>query len=167
MQNRSNYRRKKVLFTFGLSSCIGIYLCTNNFGILGHIDPGDMFDTHFEHEYVQKNGKWTKITKGFKQSSEIMYKIKKNIGKINKPIKIGIVVGTCAEITSQEALRKITTAIKIISRMIRGLGIEVEEEPIKSSYAIVDTIKDKVILDKVVLESYGEESIGNRKKHIL
>lgn len=42
---------KKVLFTFGLKSCIGIYVYSKNFGILGHIDSGDMFEKHFEHKY--------------------------------------------------------------------------------------------------------------------
>lgn len=57
---------KKVLFTFGLKSCIGIYVYSKNFGILGHIDSGDMFEKHFEHKYSQINGELIRRTGNFK-----------------------------------------------------------------------------------------------------
>lgn len=44
IENTTN--SKKVLFTYGLATCIGIYIYSKNFGILGHIDSGDMFYRH-------------------------------------------------------------------------------------------------------------------------
>lgn len=107
---------KKILFTLGLGSCIGIYIYSKNFGILGHIDSGDMFDSHFEQEYKQINGKWVRITGQFKQTGEIIYKIKQNFAEIVTPLKIGMIIGVDASVMCEEEIRKIDFAIDLIIR---------------------------------------------------
>lgn len=131
---------KKILFTFGLASCIGIYIYSKNFGILGHIDSGDMFDQHFEQEYKQINGKWVRITGEFKQIGKIMYIIRKNITEIVTPIKIGMIIGNNASIMSEDAIRKLDFAIDLIIRITKNMGLSIEKQaPIISSTVIVDT----------------------------
>ncbi len=130
---------KKILFTFGLASCIGIYIYSKDFGILGHIDPGDMFDSHFEHEYKQINGKWIRTTGQFKQTGEIMYKIRQH-NEFVTPIKIGMIIGVDAPIMSKDAIKKLDFAIDLIVRMTKDMGVPVEKQtPIISSTVIVDT----------------------------
>lgn len=143
---------KKVLFTFGLSSCIGIYAYTKGFGILGHIDSGDMMGQHFEHEYKQVNGQWQKITKGFMQTGQIMYKIRQNQDRITEPIKIGMVCGVDAEVMCEEQIRKIDFAINSIVRMTEDIGLPIEkQEPETSSYVIVDTANGVIKTSNSVL----------------
>lgn len=131
---------QKVLFTFGLETCIGIYAYSKNFGLLGHIDSGDMLKTHFEHTYNQIDGKWVNIPGKFKQTGEIMYIIRQNIDKISSPLKIGLVVGTSATSFCIEEIKKIDFAIESIIEMVKDIGIAIEkQEPIISPSVIVDT----------------------------
>ena len=131
---------KKILFTFGLSSCIGIYVYSKNFGILGHIASGDILEQHFEYEYSQINGKWVRIKGKFKQTGKIMYKIRQNLTEIVTPIKIGMIIGDDASMLSEDEIRKLDFAIDSIIRMTKDLGLSIEKQaPIISSTVIVDT----------------------------
>lgn len=131
---------QKVLFTFGLISCIGLYIYSKNFGILGHIDSGDIFEKHFKHEYRQINGKWVRITGQFKQIGDIMYQIRQHFDEIVFPVKIGMIIGVDASICSKEAIEKLDFAIEIIVSMVKDMGILIEKQDlIMSSMVIVDT----------------------------
>lgn len=85
-------------------------------------------------------GERVRVKGNFKQTEEIMYKIRQNLTEIKTPLKIGMVFGLEASIACENEIRKLDFAIDLIIKTVKEMGLSIEKQnPIISSTVIVDT----------------------------
>ncbi len=139
---------KPCLFTFGLSTCIGLVGLADKFAFLSHIDMGGLMGDQWETEYRQlPNGKWDVRTKGCKETRGLYNAIYRNKDKIKTPIDIILVEGICPVDKEDEHRRLLESGLNNLERMcMQNLGIQINRKTISSSSILVDSRDGRVIL---------------------
>lgn len=167
---------KPCLFTFGLSTCIGLVGLAENFAFLSHIDMGGLMGDQWETQYRQlPNGKWEVRTKALKETWALYNVIYRNKDKIKTPIDIILVEGTCPVDKENEHRRLLESGLDNLERMcMQNLGIQINRKTISSSSILVDSRDRNVILGKLreinannlidaeKLRMYDEQSHGRK-----
>ena len=167
---------KPCLFTFGLSTCIGLVGLAENFAFLSHIDMGGLMGDQWETQYRQlPNGKWDVRTKALKETWALYNVIYRNKDKIKTPIDIILVEGTCPVDKENEHRRLLESGLDNLERMcMQNLGIQINRKTISSSSILVDSRDRNVILGKLreinannlidaeKLRMYDEQSHGRK-----
>ncbi len=141
---------KPCLFTFGLSTCIGLVGLAENFAFLSHIDMGGLMGDQWETQYRQlPNGKWEVKTKALKETWALYNAIYRNKDKIKTPIDIILVEGTCPVDKEDEHRRLLERGLDNLEHMcMQNLGIQINRKTISSSSILVDSRDKNVILGK-------------------
>ena len=167
---------KPCLFTFGLSTCIGLVGLAENFAFLSHIGMGGLMGDQWETQYRRlPNGKWEVRTKALKETWALYNVIYRNKDKIKTPIDIILVEGTCPVDKENEHRRLLESGLDNLERMcMQNLGIQTNRKTISSSSILVDSRDRNVILgkqreinvnnliDAVKLRMYDEQSHGRK-----
>lgn len=139
---------KPCLFTFGLSTCIGLVGLGENFAFLSHIDMGGLMGDQWETEYRQlPNGKWNVRTKGCKETRALYNAIYRNKDKIKTPIDIVLVEGICPVDKEDEHRRLLDSGLNSLESMcMRNLGISINRRTISSSSVLIDSRNRRIVL---------------------
>lgn len=147
-QNAIATESKPCLFTFGLSTCIGLVGLAENFAFLSHIVMGELMGNQWETEYRQlPNGKWDVKIKGCKETRALYCAIYRNKDKIKTPIDIILVEGNFPVDKDNKYKKLLDSGLNSLEYMcMQNLGISINRRTVSSSSILVDSRNRKIVL---------------------
>lgn len=147
-ENSASTVEKPCLYTFALSTCVGLLAKTDGFAFLAHIDMGGLVGRSFERKWTQlPDGHWNGKIIGCDATKRMYSEIRRNKDLITSPIEISLIYGDfyCSSGTVQEEL--LNKGIDKVLMMCENDGLEaVRTEPIYSTSVLVDSRSGEVFL---------------------
>lgn len=156
------------LVTFGLSTCVGLAVVSNNFAFLAHLDMGGLVGNSFDVKWIPLgNGKYdVKSTKCI-ATEQLMNVIRKRKEQITSPLSVQLVFGGNKAQTvefAKEMLQLLYQGLDEVFELCQNLGIAINKIPDGvSSTVTVDSKSGSILLGS----DYGRDDNYRSLKSIF
>lgn len=126
------------LITFGLSTCVGLAVTSNNFAFLAHLDMSGMIGFSFDRESPKCIA-----------TEQLMDEIRERKEQITQPLNIQLIFGHHKSLTvsmNQEQMNLLYSGLDDVCRLCQKLGITVNRIPDGISSKVTVDSEDGIIL---------------------
>ena len=161
-------KEKPVLFTLGLSTCIGLVAVSKDFSFLAHIDMGYGVNS-FEQKYIKlANGKWDSKKESCKVTRELYNIIYRKRNELSNSVELTVVLGEMPVDVNESSRVLLETGIENVIKMCKNnLGITVERKPDENASAVLVDSRNRVLQMEPIYNRLSSIDLMELSKEVL